>query len=509
MADSRNMETFGTREEDWPEVDVDSDTEEGAEAMRRADAAMHATIERSIQQRHQRSAHDTIPQALYDKAENHQDQLTEEERRLLLSRGDVVGKALANPDSLTADEMHQVLLWPPPDVVRANIQRATGGRLSTPSELYAKAKDAMDRGQLETMLNENEITLLARSFHAIDDGNFSAGPRMGAFGAPGTGQAMALLSNRLGLDLAVFRAAALRQVRQMQQMQQMAPAFPGPGPGFANVPSFPTPGLGFAPVAAPQGQFGQGQQPINNIIGAMSSLHQQLELGNVTEEEAAARNREYLAALQTASSQSRLAYPAPPMMAPTGFSGFPSTLPFQPVPWPAAPPPPSRNDLYGSGPWPPAAKPRDPIGLFRDHSNLSGFNVMPGWSALPEDQKEAYRARSEMLRREAWTAHETALAEGTSPFALPRREERGQQQPRPGNLAGLQSGGERMPGVPGMPTIITGLKVFRDELGAGMEFQEVLRRWEALAEGQREAYAARAAAANAAARSAYRQGRSF
>jgi hypothetical protein len=57
-----------------------------------------------------------------------------------------VGKALAHPDSLTADEMHQVLLWLPPHVVRANIQRATGGRLSTPSELYAKAKDAMDRG---------------------------------------------------------------------------------------------------------------------------------------------------------------------------------------------------------------------------------------------------------------------------------------------------------------------------------------------------------------------------
>lgn len=63
--------------------------------------------------------------------------------------------------------------------------------------------------------------------------------------------------------------------------------------------------------------------------------------------------------------------------------------------------------------------------------------------------------------------------------------------------------------MPGMPTIITGLKVFRDELGPGMEFQEVLRRWDALIEGQREAYEDRAAAANAAARAAYQQGRSL
>jgi hypothetical protein len=60
-----------------------------------------------------------------------------------------------------------------------------------------------------------------------------------------------------------------------------------------------------------------------------------------------------------------------------------------------------------------------------------------------------------------------------------------------------------------MPIIVTGLKVFRDELAAGMEFQEVLRRWDALTEGQREAYKERAAAANAAASAAYREGGSL
>lgn len=39
------------------------------------------------------------------------------------------------------------MFWPPPDILRANVQRATGGTLSTPSELFAKAKDALDRGQ--------------------------------------------------------------------------------------------------------------------------------------------------------------------------------------------------------------------------------------------------------------------------------------------------------------------------------------------------------------------------
>lgn len=77
MTELHNMDAnLGTREEDWPEVDVDSDTEEGGEAIRRAEAALHATIERSIRQRHAQSGHDTIPPALYVKAQNHQDQLT-------------------------------------------------------------------------------------------------------------------------------------------------------------------------------------------------------------------------------------------------------------------------------------------------------------------------------------------------------------------------------------------------------------------------------------------------
>ncbi|KAF3801935.1 hypothetical protein GCG54_00015157 [Colletotrichum gloeosporioides] len=189
MDESRNtglsFGAIGTREEDWPDIDGDLDTEEGVEAMRRADAALHATIDRSIQQQNAQSAQGgTIPRALYIKAQNQQNQLTDEERQLLLSRDNVVGKALAHPDSLTTDEMHQALLWPPPDVVRANIQRATGGQLNTAIELYAKEKNALDRGQFNTMMNYEEVALLARRFHARDDANFSEVGMSQALGQP-------------------------------------------------------------------------------------------------------------------------------------------------------------------------------------------------------------------------------------------------------------------------------------------------------------------------------------
>lgn len=393
MAESPNMDpNLGTREEDWPEVDVDSDTEEGGEAMRRAEAALHATIERSICQRHAQLDHDTIPQALYVKAQNHQDQLTQEERRLLLSRGDIVGKALADPDFLTADETHQILFWPPPDVVRANIQRATGGSLSTPSELYAKGKDAVDHGQFGTVLNDDEIALLARSFHGMDDATFSPVERSRAFGVPGTAQAVELLSRRLGLDVVVFRAAAVHH------MQYMAPMFASLGP----VQSPPMPGPAFT---TPQGQFGNRQQP-QDIIRAMVSLSEQHELGNVTDEEVVARNRDYLAALQAASSQS--GRPAPTLLT---------------SPWPATPPI-LPTDRVGCGPWSLTAQPRSPINVFHNDMHLSGYDVEPGWSALSEDQNEAYRARSETFRREAWAEHERALADGTSPFVFPSRQTR-------------------------------------------------------------------------------------
>ncbi|GJD04005.1 amino acid permease [Colletotrichum higginsianum] len=377
----------GTREEHWPEVDVDSDTDEGREAMRRAEIAFQATIERSIRHQHTQSTDDTIPLTLYAKAQSHQDQLTQDERSLLNTRGDVVGKALADPDSLTPDETHQVLFWPPPDVVRANIQRATGGQLSTPSELYAKGKDAVDREQFATLLNEDEIALLARSFHATDDETFSPVDRSNAFGAPGAGHAVELISGRLGLDVVVFRTASLHHMHQMSQMRPTTLGLPSLG-------LLQSISLRERNSTTPRSHFDQ-RQPYD-IIRAMASLQKEHELGNVTYEQVAVRNREFLAALQASSSRSGVSNST---LSP---SSWPMTSPLSPA------------DRFGSGPWPPTVRSRGPIDLFREDTHLSGFSVEPGWSSLSEGQRDTYRIRSDTLRREAWAENETALAAGTS-----------------------------------------------------------------------------------------------
>lgn len=386
-----NDPNFGTREEDWidletdleTDLDADPDTEEFAEAVRRSEAAMHATITRQIQQRKlqrklQSAHHDGIPLTLYIKAKDHQDQLTQEERHLLLSRGDIVGKALAHPDSLTADEMHQVALFPPPNVVRANIQRVTGGKLSTSNELFAKARDAMDRGEFETTLSHDEILLLKRSFYATDEMAFS-GERFEALSAsaggdaPGAGEAGSLIRRRLGMDLAVWKAVALHR--------------------------FPSPSLS-----------------------------------------------------------------------------------------PAV-----------SLPWPTMGKQGDPIRLFQRDTQCSFTEARSRWPALPEDQKEAYHARSETLRQKAWAEHV-----GTSPYFAPRND-MAQWQSHLEKLTNLECRAQKVPfpTFPVKPPFITGLKVFREELRAEMKFQEVLRRWDALTEGQREAYDAGARATNTAAFAAH------
>lgn len=121
-------------------MDIDSDTSEGRRQSELADDALFASINRSIARQNRHPSFSNVPDDLYKKAEAHQDQLTDEERQLLLSRSDLVGKVLGYPDSLTNEEIHEFLLWPAPDVVRTNIQNATGGTCSTPTELFAKFK---------------------------------------------------------------------------------------------------------------------------------------------------------------------------------------------------------------------------------------------------------------------------------------------------------------------------------------------------------------------------------
>jgi hypothetical protein len=100
-----------------------------------------------------------IAQELHTKAQDHQDQLTQEERQLLLSRGDVIGKALAEPSSLTDVERNNVIGRPHPAAVRVYIDRATDGQLSTATELIAKARVDL-RG-----LSKVELDLVANNFN--------------------------------------------------------------------------------------------------------------------------------------------------------------------------------------------------------------------------------------------------------------------------------------------------------------------------------------------------------
>lgn len=102
---------------------------------------------------------------------------------------------------MTLNEIHEACRWPPPDVVRANIQRATGGSLSTPTELYAKGKDALDRSQFYTIISDGESFLMGNCFYTRDDWLLSRA--MATFNIPGFRQACTLLSRRLGLHFPV------------------------------------------------------------------------------------------------------------------------------------------------------------------------------------------------------------------------------------------------------------------------------------------------------------------
>jgi hypothetical protein len=125
--------------------------------------ALRAGIRAQIQDRHRTRFGPpvtvNIAQELYTKAQDHQDQLTQEERQLLLSRGDVIGKALTQPSSLTNAERNDVIGRPHPDVMRVYIERATDGRISTAAELIARARADL-RG-----LSKAELELVAYNFN--------------------------------------------------------------------------------------------------------------------------------------------------------------------------------------------------------------------------------------------------------------------------------------------------------------------------------------------------------
>ena len=471
-----NHPEFGQREEDWPDPDVDSGTEEGAAAMERAEAAMVATVNRSVGQRYQQTnAFPHIPKSLYIKARDHQDQLTADERQVLLARGDFVGRALAAPDSLTLEEMHLFLNWPPPDVVRANIQRHTGGQLSTPRALYAKAQDAIAQNQYETLLSPGEISLMAHSFREVGNPHSNtpsdAGPDMLAIGPlmniPGWSEAYELLATRLGVVKRIQHRSMMHGVQQMMmQRSQFMGGTVEPASG----------------------------ESLEDIYDAMEALRQQRDLGTVSAEEHEARARELGEALARAAPFLRPSVPAP-----APVPAMPIVFPTRNVPAdPPAFPPPSMEDSVGAGPWPPLSVMSSPFSLFKKDMQDSPREVsaIGAWHQLAEDQRQAYRARSDELRLSAWAEHEQKVAASAGRYTG-RRYERRDEYAAPGT--------QELGYMPPAPKIVTGLMLFRDEVcpesrtGPGTPsegFQMALSKWHELSEEEQQAYSQRAAQAN-------------
>ena len=126
--------------------DIDETTEGGRAHVERREAIFARSMRRdaeellaAVRSRIPAVAFE-IPASLYTKAVTENDQLTDAERALFRSRGDFVGRVLADPDALTLEEAYRALFWPAPDVVRANVRQATGGRVDSPAELFAEVK---------------------------------------------------------------------------------------------------------------------------------------------------------------------------------------------------------------------------------------------------------------------------------------------------------------------------------------------------------------------------------
>lgn len=79
--------------------------------------------------------------------------------------------------SLSDERRNELLLRPPPDVLRANIERATNGELATVGELVERVNANI--GNLAAV-SDNELTLLATNFREPEAGlvaKFRCGPR--------------------------------------------------------------------------------------------------------------------------------------------------------------------------------------------------------------------------------------------------------------------------------------------------------------------------------------------
>ena len=233
------------------DADADSDTSSGRRAAQRVEDSIVRAMEWEIAKRDKQfrgpeKAYE-IPAELYQKAEKHNAHLTDAQRALLLSRGDVVGKALAHPDELTLEERYQVLQWSPPEVLHAAIRDATRGKQSTPEELYALARGAGELAQLSA-----EVKRIVKGMFWVDWETATHWPRVYWRETPGNMQAVSLLYKRAGMDPA-FLAFAMYSLNNASEA-------PAPDPASR---------ADDAPEPAPSG--GSTKRPFN-LQGAMASV---------------------------------------------------------------------------------------------------------------------------------------------------------------------------------------------------------------------------------------------
>ncbi|KAF7534609.1 hypothetical protein G7054_g6080 [Neopestalotiopsis clavispora] len=162
-----------------------------------------------------------ISQALYNKAVERNDDLTDDERALLMSRGDVAGKALAHPKTLTQTERYHLMWWPEPSKLHAAIRETSG--LNTPVELLAKGRAARDS------LSLSELDLISQHFQVDQNGPASTRMYWEAH-LPGNAQASVLAAAQEGFDNVLYyelqayawtdeHVMARRVAKQLQTLQ--------------------------------------------------------------------------------------------------------------------------------------------------------------------------------------------------------------------------------------------------------------------------------------------------
>ncbi|KIN05327.1 hypothetical protein OIDMADRAFT_51138 [Oidiodendron maius Zn] len=399
-------------DEEWPDNNVDPETSEGAAKIRRSEAALATNFQREAEMRRRQFRGPTvaydIPASLYKKAQTQQDQLTDDERALLLSRGDVVGKALAQPASLTPAERYEVLRRPPPDVVRASVRRVTCGALSEPADLFAKVREANVRGQLRS-LSDEEVGLVARNFREKDDSTPFSYEFMAWGETPGNSEATNLLAAKEGIDMVTFAAAgrylltdpdvvARKQVgirdeaARNQAQRSMVADMGSAGDTRRTILQQPIRGEDGS-AASGMEQDWDGEQELNAIADRMEELQRQRDRGDLAEEEFRQQHQDQITILRTyARKRSYKEHP----------SAGPISRSIHPFPHSTQAPTDAPFTPRAFKPSPASYSPAAPAGILPPLSTASALFTRPAGPGTHPGGRALYQSNWTIDRLESW-----------------------------------------------------------------------------------------------------------